>query len=167
MILCSSSPRVPAASADAVGAGAKRFRRALVSFVNAPATRLHKLLRPGFRHCFALIDDGAGWILIDPLKDRIEIRRIDAPPEFDLAAFYVRRGHRVLVGRVPSHQRGGAIVLDIASCVAVVKRALGIVSVQVQTPHQLYRHLTVRQEPPFRPAGPASKTVDTTGEIGI
>ena len=124
-------------------------RRALVGFVDRPATRLHRLLRPGFRHCFALIDDGSGWVLIDPLKNRIEIRRVDPPAGFDLAAFYLRRGHRVLEGRVGPGASGASLVPDLSTCVTVVKRALGIVSGRVQTPHQLYRHLSVAHDPPF------------------
>ena len=137
----SGRPRCPRASA----------RRALVGFVDRPATRLHRLLRPGFRHCFVLLDDGSGWVLIDPLKHRIEIRRVDPPAGFDLATFYLRRGHRVLEGRVRPRQAMAGLVPEFSTCVTVVKRALGIVSPRVQTPHQLYCHLSVAYDPPFWP----------------
>lgn len=150
--LRSSSGRERTAPAAPAGS-----RRALVGFVNRPATRLHRLLCPGFRHCFALIDDGPGWVLIDPLKDRIEVRRLDTPGEFDLAAFYVRRGHRVLEGRVRPQPRNGAVVLDLCTCVSVVKRALGIVGPRVHTPHQLYRHLREAHDPPFLPKASVEK----------
>jgi hypothetical protein len=131
----------------------RRVRRAIVVFVDLPATRLHRLLRGGFRHCFVLIDEGSGWILIDPLKHRMEVRRLDLPETFDLAAFYARRGHHVMAGTIVPNESAGIILLECTSCVTVVKRVLALFCPLVQTPYQLYRHLQRGQTPFVRVEG--------------
>jgi hypothetical protein len=55
-----------------------------------------RLLRPGFRHCFAALADAAGWTVLDPLTGRLVVARLDLPQGFDLPAFYRRAGLTVL-----------------------------------------------------------------------
>lgn len=142
MIRCS----VDASLADA--RGPRRRRRAVVVFVDVPATRWHRILSPGFRHCFVAIDDG-GWVLIDPLKHRLEIRRLELPETFDLAAFFARRGHATLTGSFVPDEQIPILTLECVSCVTVVKRVLGLACLGVQTPRQLHRHLLERATPAF------------------
>jgi hypothetical protein len=53
-------------------------------------------LRRGFRHCFAAIEDGAGWTVLDPLSGHLVVARLDLPPRYDLPGFYRRAGLAVL-----------------------------------------------------------------------
>jgi hypothetical protein len=117
-------------------------RPALVVFVDHVECPWLRGLKRGFRHCFAVLADGPGWLLCDPLKDRILLTRIEPPAGFDLARFYHEQGHRVLAGRtmpVSSPRRPPTLVP--LTCVAVVKRLLGVQGASVLTPRQLFDHL--------------------------
>ena len=99
-------------------------------------------LRPGFRHCFAVLRAGSVWLACDPLKDRIELDALELPGNFDLAAFYREQGHRVLEGRRPPPRTRRRFALAPLTCVTVVKRLLSIHAPWVCTPWQLYTHLS-------------------------
>jgi hypothetical protein len=117
-------------------------RTALVVFVDQVECPWLRGLKRGFRHCFAVLADGHGWLLCDPLKNRILLTRIEPPPGFDLARFYRRQGHRVLVGRtVPTTSLRRPPVLAPLTCVAVIKRLIGVQGASVLTPRQLFDHL--------------------------
>ena len=79
-------------------------------------------LRPGFRHCFAVLRAGSVWLACDPLKDRIELDALELPGNFDLAAFYREQGHRVLEGRRPPPRTRRRFALAPLTCVTEVKR---------------------------------------------
>lgn len=113
----------------------------IVVFVDNRTRLVLRPLRPGFRHCFAALRLGGEWVACDPLKDRIQLARIPRPADFDLAAFYARQGHRVLVGRTARQPSCGHYIPSLLTCVAIVKRLLGIRAPAVITPWQLYRHL--------------------------
>jgi hypothetical protein len=116
-------------------------RRAIVVFVDHADCPWLRLLARGFRHCFVLVRDGRDWLLCDPLKDRMLLARIAAPPDFDLAAHYAAQGHRVLAG-VAGHEQGRRMpAVSPLTCVAVVKRVLGVRAPWILTPRQLHRHL--------------------------
>ena len=51
-----------------------------------------RLLRPGFRHCFALIRDPGGWTLLDPLSGRLVVTRLPAAPTADIPRRYRAAG---------------------------------------------------------------------------
>lgn len=116
---------------------------AIVVFINSPATRSLRILRPGFRHCFAAIYQAPGiWLVCDPLKDRIELTALHLNDGFDLAAHYRAAGHRVLVGTtIPRMTMRLPPVPGPLTCVAVVKRLVGLRAAAVMTPYQLYRRL--------------------------
>jgi hypothetical protein len=97
-----------------------------------------RLLRPGFRHCFAAVEEGGYWILFDPQEGRPELRVL-AGGDFDLAAFYRESGYDAVETAV----REAAFVLPVmaATCVAAVKRIIGLRAPLVVTPWQLYRRL--------------------------
>lgn len=113
----------------------------IVVFADNRTRLVLQLLRPGFRHCFAALWLGGEWVVCDPLKDRIQLALIPRPADFDLAAFYAGQGHRVLVGRTARQPSRGRCVPSPLTCVAIVKRLLGIRAPTVITPWQLYRHL--------------------------
>lgn len=157
MVVSQVAPCPTLAEATARG----RFRSATVVFVGHPATRFHRLLRAGFRHCFVAIEEESGWLLIDPLKHRIEVRWLHLPAAFDLAGFYAKRGHRVLQGGFKAGETTGAVRLEWMSCVAVVKRILALDCPAVRTPYQLHRHLRERIRPAFVPVRAANSGLDS------
>lgn len=126
------------------GAAERAGQRALVVFTGATDIPLLRLLKPGFRHCFAALPDGDGWILYEPLSNRTEIstaRDIDADR---LADAYRRRGCAVVAWRI-GPPRARAIFPGPFTCVAAVKRVLRIYAPFGVTPYRLYRHLAARQ----------------------
>jgi hypothetical protein len=146
-------------------------RTALVVFVDQTECPWLRVLRRGFRHCFAAVSDGSSWIVCDPLKDRMEINLLRLPADFDLAGFYAGKGYEVLIGhvrRVPCRDR---LALAPMTCVAVVKRILGLRAMRVLTPRQLFCHLRNTRDGAFlryrveSPAAPArtNLSLDTSG----
>ena len=115
-----------------------------------------RLLRPGFRHCFAAIEDGEGWLVLDPLTGRLLAGRLDLPPGFDLPRFYRRAGLRP-VGPflLAEPARGRGLGLAPYSCVALCRAVLGPHAPFALTPYGLYRRLMLR-------VGPRKKSLTST-----
>lgn len=113
----------------------------LVVFADHAACTWLWPLRRGFRHCFVVLRAGPLWLACEPLVDRIELDALALPPDFDLAAFYVDQGHRVLLGQRPPRRPRRPLAPAPLTCVTVVKRLLGIDARWVWTPWQLYAHL--------------------------
>lgn len=116
-------------------------RMAIVVFVDHTECRWLTVLKRGFRHCFVAIRQGPSWIVCDPLKNRIELLSLDLSPDFDLAGFYAAQGHAVLVGAAADQQTTSAVPPTPLTCVAVVKRIIGVRAAAVLTPRQLFLHL--------------------------
>ncbi len=103
-----------------------------------------RLLRPGFRHCFAALADQGGWTVVDPLAGRVVVERLGVAPDFDLPAFWRRAGFRVLGPFVPAPPRRSLFALLAPfTCVTVCLRLLGRDDALVLTPRGLYRRLAV------------------------
>lgn len=101
-----------------------------------------RLLRPGFRHCFAALVDAGGWTVLDPLTGRLIVARLELPAEFDLPGFYRRAGLAVLGPFAPSEPRARALPpLSPFSCVALCRAVLGAAAPFALTPHGLFRSL--------------------------
>jgi hypothetical protein len=100
---------------------------------------LSRLLKPGFRHVFAAVDDGRHWVLVDGRAGVPEVRVL-RESAYDLESFYRAEGFTV----VPARQRGVAPhgPLAVANCVGMVKALLCIRAPLACTPWALYRHLT-------------------------
>ncbi|MCB1721579.1 MAG: hypothetical protein H6860_04245 [Rhodospirillales bacterium] len=111
-----------------------------------------KILKPGFRHCAVLLNDGHNWITIDPLSNYTDITVHRVPLEFDLPLWMKDRGHKVVpapIKRMP-HPAPFAVY----SCVEAVKRVLGIHQRLILTPWQLYRYLNrIQTIQTFTPKG--------------
>lgn len=115
--------------------------RAVVVF--AEETRLPKLrrLKPGFRHCFAYLAQPDGWVGIDPLSHRLEIRSFPGwDPAADLAAHLRGLGQCALTVPLLQPPRRLAPPLPF-SCVETVKRLVGLHSWSVRTPWELFLEL--------------------------
>lgn len=99
-----------------------------------------KFLKPGFRHCFLLLNDGDNWISLDPLSNHTEIYVHHLPADFDLPAWMEKRGHRVLFANL-NHTQPRPAPFMLFTCVEAVKRVLGLHRFFIFTPWQLYCHL--------------------------
>lgn len=113
---------------------------ALVVFMGDVSIKWAKLLRPGFRHCFAVVGRHRQWIIVDPMSSYTNLGVFSGPPIDDVAGWYRQFGFTVIKTVV---QRGGAPSAQWRpfTCVEAVKRVLGIRAPWVMTPWQLYRHI--------------------------
>nr|WP_305123255.1 hypothetical protein [Roseomonas sp. GC11] len=101
-----------------------------------------RLLRPGFRHCFAAIEDERGWTVVEPLSGRLLVARPDLVPGFDLPGFYRRAGLTVLGPFDPGPPVCSWLPDMIPlSCVSICRSLLGAGAPVALTPHGFYRKL--------------------------
>ena len=114
-----------------------------------------KILKPGFRHCAVLLNDGRNWITIDPLSNYTDVTVHHVPLEFDLPLWMRDRGYKVLPAPMRRTQRPAPF--SVYSCVEAVKRVLGIHKRRIITPWQLYRYLQrIQTTKTFNPKGDLS-----------
>jgi hypothetical protein len=100
-----------------------------------------RLLRPGFRHCFAALRDEFGWTVLDPLSRRLLVTRLEVDAGFDLPGFWRRAGCQVLGPFVPGAPTQGWPAVLPLSCVSVCRALLGPAAPYAVTPYGLYRGL--------------------------
>ncbi len=113
--------------------------KALVVFSGKADFWWQNLLRPGFRHCAVIVKSGQHWIALEPVSNRLQTRVLMNNPD-SLAGQLLRRGLHVVETNVVETQLGFCVP-GLWTCVEVVKRALGIKRVSIQTPWHLYQHL--------------------------
>ena len=117
------------------------YQKAWVVFSGQTEISWLKFLKPGFRHCYVLINDGERWTSIDPLSHVTEISvHHHVPAEFDLPTWLSARGNRVVKAPLNRDVTKAAPFM-LFTCVEAVKRVLGIHRRGIVTPWQLYRHL--------------------------
>ncbi|UPY36602.1 hypothetical protein [Sediminicoccus sp. KRV36] len=106
-----------------------------------------RLLRPGFRHCFAAIEDAAGWMVLELLSGRLLLARLSVPAGYDLPGFYRRAGLKP-VGPFPlEEQTAGAPLRGVPlNCVSLCRAVLGPHAPFALTPAGLHRTLSTRIE---------------------
>lgn len=105
-----------------------------------------KILKPGFRHCFVLLNDGQRWISIDPISPYLDVQvyhHIDA--SFDLPVWLEKRGYKISEAVIDRHHKRPAPSMFV-SCVEISKRLLGIHRRLIITPWQLYKFLNQKQK---------------------
>ena len=118
------------------------YQKAWVVFSGQTEISWLKFLKPGFRHCYVLINDGERWTSLDPLSHVTEVSvHHHVPADFDLPAWLESRGNRVIKAPMKRDITKPAPFM-LFTCVEAVKRVLGIHRRGVITPWQLYRHLT-------------------------
>ena len=101
-----------------------------------------RLLRPGFRHCFAALADAGGWTVLEPLSGRLLVARLPVPGGFDLPGFYRRAGLAVLGPFVPGAPAPRWLPpLGPFTCVALCRALLGAGAPFALTPFGLFRAL--------------------------
>jgi len=100
-----------------------------------------KILKPGFRHCYALIHDGYRWFSIDPLASFRDIEIYHhVSSDYDLAGWMKSQGNRIIPVKSQMSPKKAAPVA-LFSCVEMIKRLIGIHHPLIITPWQLYRFL--------------------------
>lgn len=110
----------------------------IVVFVDKTECRCLRWLKRGFRHCFVALRSEDRWLICDSLKNRIEFSIVDLPDDFDLGDFYYEEGHTVIVGNQPKEKPETFILPEVLTCVAVVKRVIGLQSYWTLTPWRLF-----------------------------
>ncbi len=113
--------------------------RALVAFADESRLKSLRLLRPGFRHCFVLVERDGAAVLIDPLCDRLAVEAFRGLTLEEAADRWRDAGFTVVSATV--QDPGRPAPLGPMTCVEIVKRTLGIHTRRIVTPRQLYEAL--------------------------
>lgn len=124
----------PTASTEVEG------RRVLVIFSDQTSLKKLRFLKPGFRHCYALIETSCGWVLYDPLSHYTHISFYGALTMPELLEWHMAKGLTVVCCRIRSAPRVAAV--RPFTCVEAVKRILGLQAPWVFTPWRLFMKLT-------------------------
>jgi len=117
---------------------------ALVVFMGDVSIRWAKLLRPGFRHCFAIVGRNEQWVIFDPMSNYTNLGIFSGPVIDEVAEWYRQFGLTV-IKTVVRREGSPAAEWRPFTCVEAVKRVLGIRAPWVLTPWQLYRHIEHRR----------------------
>lgn len=118
-------------------------RQAVVVFSGVTDLPWLRLLRPGFRHCFVVLQRGGAWVVVDPLAHctRLDLAPASLAAEAEaIAAVYRRLGLTAVTVEEREAPRRLAPVRPY-TCVEAVKRLIGWHAPLVLTPWQLYRAL--------------------------
>lgn len=113
---------------------------ALVVFMGDVSIRWAKLLRPGFRHCFAVVGRREQWVIFDPMSVFTNLGVFSGPTVDEVAEWYRQFGFTV-IKTVVRRDHSPAAEWRPFTCVEAVKRLLGIRAPWVITPWQLYRYI--------------------------
>ena len=113
--------------------------RALVVFSGRADMPWQRLLRPGFRHCSLILDDGEHWLLVEPLSNYLQVRTLGLAEQ--PLARRLRNAGLLVVETAPIAQRNRPAPMGLWTCVETVKRGLCIHALIVQTPWQLFTYL--------------------------
>lgn len=117
-------------------------RTVIVAYTSETGFRLLRFLRPGFRHCFAIVHVAPYWVVMDSLSDRIALAVLCPRTLADYLVTLHARGYRCQVARA-RRARNRRLRLSPFSCVEVVKRLLGITNPLILTPFHLFCHISV------------------------
>ncbi len=150
--------RVAPASAEGC-AGGSAGRSAVVVFCGGAELPWLKLLKPGFRHCFIIVDGGGGaWVSLNPMSHRTEVAVLAHGPGLGhggawtaegLVRWFQSQGLRAVAcrtSRTSRTSRSEPVPRKAApwlpyTCVEAVKRVLGIHQRRVLTPWRLYLYI--------------------------
>ena len=58
-----------------------------IAFSGRADLRVLRMLRPGFRHCFALIRGAERWLVVDSMLHRMEVQATQCDAAFDLPQY--------------------------------------------------------------------------------
>ncbi len=111
---------------------------ALVCFTGETELRWLRFLKPGFRHCLALVEQESCWTVYNPLSNRTALDVIPPRPVALLRRQMEEMGYKVVETRAATTAPLRLAPLFPFSCVEAVKRLLGIHNRQAFTPWRLY-----------------------------
>lgn len=121
-------------------------KRAWVIFTGKTDIFWLRILKPGFRHCFLILNDGKRWISFDPLASYTDIQTYDHfDSRFDLPRWLLNRGFSVVSAPFNTNHSKAAPCMFF-TCVEAIKRVLGIHKRSILTPWQLYKFLNNNKE---------------------
>lgn len=118
-----------------------QYQRVWIAFTDESRLWWLAWLRPGFRHCFAILNDGEHWLAVEPLASCMEITVLPPAPDFNLPGWLTAQGHKVVEAELQRKKMHPAPFAAL-NCVEVVKRVLGLRAPWIFTPYQLYRYLS-------------------------
>jgi hypothetical protein len=101
------------------------------------------LLRPGFRHCWAVLHLPEGWLVLEALAGGMQVRLCPHSAVADLPGWYAGQGHVLAPARLAEPQ-GRPAPWGPFTCVELIKRLVGVRNRRVFTPWQLFRHLSAQ-----------------------
>lgn len=156
--------------------------RAWVVFSDRADLTWLKILKPGFRHCFVMLDHGtdypspAGtrqWTSIDPLCQKLDITTYTISNDFDIPQWLADQGYIIYPidhvageGRNSPRKSQWGLPLRILSCVEITKQILGIKAWYVCTPWQLFRYLNRHIRPHKYPCNDIGSHIDSHIDSG-
>ena len=100
-------------------------------------------LKRGYRHCFAYCEQADGWLMCDPMSDRILLQNAPALPSRALMSSVAALGASVVRGEFDTCG-GSAYWLRPLNCVEICKRLIGCNRSWAITPYQLFSRLAHR-----------------------
>ncbi len=115
--------------------------RVVVVFSDQASLKTLRFLKPGFRHCYALIETVGGWILYDPLSHYTHISFYEALTLPELIEWHMAHGATVVCCRIRTDVPCVVTVRPF-TCVEAVKRILGLQAPWALTPWRLFLKLT-------------------------
>lgn len=150
----SSHPRIPAKQ-DYIPFVEKKPReeikpdtmldhRAWVVFMPIEDVPILRIFHYNFRHCFVIAYDGASWYVIDPRGSFMDVEPIHDQIDPDKMMNWHRTEGRIIIEAKIERHPDARLAFGIYSCVAVIKRYLGIRNRWILTPHQLFGYLYER-----------------------
>ena len=97
-------------------------------------------LKPGFRHCFMVLEMENTWVVYDPLSHQTKIALFPVSTQINLAAWYEASDCTVVPCTTTAAPPRMAPFF-LFTCVEAIKRVLGIHDRRILTPWQLHKKL--------------------------
>lgn len=119
------------------------FSKIYVVFTDNTSLWWLRLLKPGFRHCYVLLELEANntWLELNPYSNQLIIKTYQQHFKFNFIQYLQKKlASHILefeISPAPLH----CAPLSAFTCVEFVKRILGIHDVLVLTPYQLYKKI--------------------------
>lgn len=133
--------------------GAERVHVGFTDSVRRPWLRC---LKPGFRHCLAIVEGAGWWLTVDPLASHLYLAVTRPDPQAGPARRLLENGFAVAVLPAPQSPAVPAPCAPL-TCVEVIKRLVGVHAPVVATPWALYRRLAAAGAATARPSDPPEK----------
>lgn len=99
-----------------------------------------RFLKSGFRHCFIILETDRGCVWVDPVSNRFSIKILEGHELKGLVAWYRNMDMKVLEVSVLDSP-GKSFIWAPLTCVEVVKRLIGLNTMFICTPWQLYKYI--------------------------